>query len=274
MLSKYFEVKTKTKKFDDDLLWSMGEIRGKKVLLLGAGDEFVEINKRYFFTEILNIVAIADEKFAKSECCCCCDCGCGGEHSHEKEPQFFEGIRAISPSQIINEDYDVLMITCENPKSMLNYVFNDLRIQNKDVRTVFNEEVEDEAENLNYLYKLDFDKTLPKLTKKLDGKKVLLYGAGKLLELIKKYFDISDLDIIGISDKRFVNHAENEEWYGYKVYAPQEIKELNPDFVLITTKFYIKIIEELLYDVLKGTKIKVKPLVKKSFMTLLKEIFG
>ena len=44
MLSKYFQLKTKTKKFDDDLLWSMGEIKGKRVILLGAGEDFVELN--------------------------------------------------------------------------------------------------------------------------------------------------------------------------------------------------------------------------------------
>ena len=38
MLSKYFQLKTKTKKFDDDLLWSMGEIKGKKFILYGDGE--------------------------------------------------------------------------------------------------------------------------------------------------------------------------------------------------------------------------------------------
>ena len=36
MLSKYFYAKTRTKKFDDDLLWSMGEIRDKRVIIYGS----------------------------------------------------------------------------------------------------------------------------------------------------------------------------------------------------------------------------------------------
>ncbi len=276
MLSKYFYVKTKSKKFDDDLLWSMGEIKGKRVLLYGAGEAFVELNKKYFFTEVLNIVAIADKKFEHEECKCGCCCNCEHEHeeTHKYETQYFEGIRAIAPSDIPNEDYEVLLITNENPKPILRYVFNELEIENKDVRTVFNEEIHDEQQNLLYLYKFDFDKTLPKLIKKLEGKSVLIYGAGVFFELMKKYFDLSGLNIVGISDKRFTEHEENEEWEGYKAYAPEEIKELNPDYVLVATKYYINIIEDLYYNLLKDTKIKIKPLMKKPFWTLVKEIWG
>ena len=255
MLTRYFKEKIKTRKFDDDLLWSMGEIKGKRVILLGAGEDFVELNQRYFFKDVLNIVAIADEKFAK-------------------EPvETFDGIRAITPKQIKNEDFDVLLITSENPRPILDFVFNDLCIENKDVRTVFNEEIKDERENLNYLYEFKFDKTLPKLVKKLKGKSIVLYGAGAFLELIKKYFNLSELNIIGISDRRFENHGENDEFLGYKVYAPDEIKDLNPNYVLVSTKLYVDLLEDLMYKTLKHTKIKLKPLVKKPILTLIREIW-
>lgn len=276
MLSKYFEIKTKSKKFDDDLLWSMGEIKSKKVLLYGAGEAFVELNKRYNFTENLNVVAIADKKFEVEECECGCCC-CGHEHKHEhkeKKEQYFEGIRAIAPEEILNEDYEVLLITNENPNPILRYVFKDLNIKDKDVRTVFNQEIPDEQPSLLYLYEYKFEKTLPKLVKKLEGKSVVIYGAGVFFEAIKKYFDLSGLNIIGISDRKFEDHEENEEFLGYKVYAPGEIKYLNPDYVLVATKYYINIIEDLYYNTLHGTKIKIKPLMKKPFWTLFKEIWG
>ena len=255
MLSKYFQLKTKTKKFDDDLLWSMGEIKGKKVILYGAGEEFIELNKLYFFKDILNIVAIADKKF-------------------ETDPvETFEGIRAITPNQIKNEDYDVLLITNENPQSILNFIFNDLCIENKDIRTIFNEEIQNEYDDLNYLFQFDFNKTLPKLIKKIKGKSVILYGATTFLELIKKYFNLSELNIIGVADRKFLNHEENEEFLGYKKFSPDEIKSLKPDYVLVATKYYVNIVEDLYYDTLKGTKIKIKPLVKKDFWTIVKEIW-
>ncbi len=262
MLSKYFYAKTKSKKFDDDLLWSMGEIKGKRVLIYGAGKGFVELNKKYFFKDTLNVVAIADKKF---ECNCGSDCNCNKE---------FEGIRAIAPKQILNEDFDVILISNENPRAILNYLINELNIENKDIRTMFNEEISDEQVNYNYLCNFDFEKTLPKLVKKLKNKTVMLYGAGVFLELIKKYFDISGLNVVGVSDRRFEGHSENEEFLGYKVYAPTEIAEVKPDYVLVATKMYINIIEDLYYNTLKGTKIKIKPLMKKPFWTLVKEIWS
>lgn len=264
MLSKYFERKTKTKKFDDDLLWSMGEIKDKKVLLYGAGQGFVKLNETYDFKNNLNIVGIADRKF---ECTNNCQCECGSECSKE-----FLGIRTVAPSQIINEDYDVILITNENYKPILKYLTDELFIRDKDIRTVFNEEIKDEQPNLNYLYSQKFDKTLPKLLKKLKDKKVVFYGAGVYLELIKNYFDISSLNVIAISDKKFENN-EISEFLGYKTCTPEQIKTLKPDYVIMTTKFYINIFEYLSDDLLKGSKIKIKPLVKKSFWTLLKEIW-
>ncbi|MBQ3312050.1 hypothetical protein IJG72_08235 [bacterium] len=262
MLSKYFYAKTQTEKFNNDLLWSMGEIKGRRVLIYGAGEGFVELNKKYFFKDALNVVAIADKKF---------ECKCGGDCNCNKE---FEGIRAIAPEQILNEDYDVILISNENPRPILNYLFNELNIENKDIRTVFNEEISDERTNYNYLCEFKFEKTLPKLVNRLKNKTVVLYGAGVFLELIKKYFDISGLNIVGIADRRFENHYENEEFLGYKVYSPSEIKDVNPDYVLVATKFYINIIEDLYYNTLKGTKIKIKPLLRKPFWTLVKEIWG
>lgn len=264
MLSYYFQRKTKTRKFDNDLLWSMGEIKDKKIILYGAGEEFFELNKKYDFTNTLNIVAIADNSL-EHHCNCGCECHC----KHE-----IEGVRAIAPHDILNEDYDVILITDENPKQSLDIIFNTLNIQGKDVRTVFNEDVRDEQANLNYLSEHNFEKTLPKLIKKLHNKSVMFYGAGVFFELIKQYFDISDLNVIGIADKRFENHSENEEFLGYKVYAPKEIKDVNPDYVIVTTRTYIDIIEDLYYNTLKDSKIKIKPLVQKSFFTLIKEIWS
>ena len=75
------------------------------------------------------------------------------------------------------------------------------------------------------------------------------------------------------SDKRFENHGENDEFLGYKVYAPEEIKDLNPNYVLVSTKLYVDLLEDLMYKTLKHTKIKVEPLVKKPILTLIREIW-
>ena len=132
-------------------------------------------------------------------------------------------------------------------------------------------QIKEEDENLRYLSKHKLHLTLPKLVKSLQGKKVIIYGAGTLFHLIKKNYDITGLNIVGIADKKYETSKDIETEYGYKVYKLDEIKDTDADCILVTVKFYIPILEDL-YERYKNTNIKVKPLVKKSFWTLLKEL--
>lgn len=261
MLSKYFKSKIKTQKFDDDLLWSMGEIKDKKVLIFGAGEEYFELDKKYDFKNILNIVGITDPHFGT---CNCHSCTCNNE---------IEGLDKILPDKINELDYDVILVTNENPKPILHYLFNDLKIENKDVRTVINEEIPDERENWNYLYEYNFEKTLPKTIKELSGASVILYGDVNLIDLIKRNFDISHINIIGISGQKFLENSEYQEYFGYKVYSLEDLKSANADYLLIAAQNYVEIIEDLYYNKLKNSKMRFKPFIKKSFITIFKEIF-
>lgn len=135
------------------------------------------------------------------------------------------------------------------------------------------EEIYMENENHEYLEGFNFGKHIKYLTKKLKDKSIILYGAGSYLEVIKKYYDLSGLNIIGIADKRFEKEGNSEsEFLGYKTIKPCDIKEIHPDYVLVATKFFVNITEDLMMNLLKDTDIKVRPLVKKSFFVLLKEI--
>ena len=255
MLSKYFEIKTADKDFKEHITNLLNSLKDKKVLLYGAGQGFQELNKIYKITEMLNITAIADKKF-------------------EKDNTDITGLKQISPNDIKNNEFDTILITNEKANGIKNFLINDLGIGENQIQQIFKEEIKDEAVNLNYLYKHHFDKTLPKLIKKLKGKSVLVYGAGAYFELVKKYFDLSGLNIIGISDKRFEKDKEITSFEGYKTYTPEKIKDLKPDYVIVATKFYTSLIENLYYNTLKGSKIRIKPLVRKSFWTLLKEIWN
>lgn len=258
MLSKYYNLRTEKDEFKKHLQNLFEELKDKKVLLYGAGEGFEDLDNKYSFKEKMNIVAIADMKFAKS---------------NQTE---FRGIKAISPEEIKNQEYDVILITNESYTKIVSYLEKDLCVE-KDIKKIFEESFSQECANVNYLLKFSFDKTLPKLAKKLKGKKVVFYGAGVFLEAINKYFDIKDINAIGIADKKFEEAGIKEtmsEFLGYKTYSPDEIKDLNPDYVVVTTKMYTNIIDSLYFDTLKNTKIKVVPLLKKPFMTLLKEIWG
>ena len=252
MVSKYFEIKTKENDFDEYIKNLTEGLKDKKVIIFGLGDDLIKLNEIYSIFDKLNIVAASDIKIKSAKKL---------------------SLRVIEPKKIIEEDFDTILVVNSNFNMIKNYLLCEIGVDEKlDIIPLFKETIKDEYENLNYLYKFHFDKTLPKFIKKLNNKRVMLYGAGVYLELIKKYFDISGLNIIGIADKRFESHEENIEFLGYKAFAPDEITEENPDYVVVATKKYVNIIEDLYYNRLKGTKIKIKPLVKKDFFTLLKEI--
>ncbi len=126
---------------------------------------------------------------------------------------------------------------------------------------------------LEYLKSVNFAKQLKKLNKKLKGKTVVIYGAGILFEKLKNNYDLSGLNIIGISDRKYTEEAEGQEHLGYKIIPLDRIADYKPDYVLISTLKFLSIMDDFKNNVFKGTKIKVLPLVDKPFFTLLKEIF-
>ena len=256
MLSKYFCVKTKTEGFEKNIAQIIEKASGKRVLIYGAGEGFLELNKRYQIVKNLDIVAIADRKFET----CATNIICG--------------VKAIKPADIPTYDFDLVIVTNELASPIVNYLVADLCVQLEKIQTIFKEEIKDERINLNYLYKHKFDKTLPKLIKKMRNKKIVFYGAGVFLALIQKYFDISELNVLAIADKKYETYCPEEKHLGYKTCSPSEIVNLNPDYVVVATKMYIGIIEDLHYNVLNGTKIKIQPLLKKSLTTLIKEIWN
>lgn len=125
-----------------------------------------------------------------------------------------------------------------------------------------------------YLSEIKFEKWLKTIKKKAKGKKIIIYGAGSLFEFINKNYDLSDLNIIAISDMKFENAPENTEYLGYKAIAKDRITKYNPDYVLVSTLNYISIIEDFECNYFEGTKIKVRPLAKMPLLKLIKEIWS
>ena len=166
MLSKYFEIKTNSKSFGKSIKKLFVDLKNKKVLLYGAGQGYFYLNNMYKITDKLNVVAIADKKF-------------------EKNSEDITGLKQIIPDDIANTEYDAILITNEKPKGIKSFLINELKVEEDNIYQIFIEDIKDEAVNLNYLYKYNFDKTLPKLIKKLNGKTIMLYGAGAYFELIQ-----------------------------------------------------------------------------------------
>ncbi len=129
-------------------------------------------------------------------------------------------------------------------------------------------------EHLELLKKYKFDKQLKKLDKNLKNKSVLIYGAGIYFKKIKENYDLSNLNIIGISDKKFQLEQEGQEEFGIKIVPYDKIWKLNPDVILIATLNTFNIYKSLKKEINKnGLKIKLLPLVDKPFFDLLAEVF-
>lgn len=117
-----------------------------------------------------------------------------------------------------------------------------------------------------YLKEVNFDKQFDFLVKKLKGKDVVIYGCGQLFEYINKKYNLKLINIIGVCDLKFLN-AGVTEFLGYKVLDLKEIEVLKPDYILVSMLNYTEIIKNF------ETKIRLKPLVKKSLIKVLKEIW-
>ena len=128
-------------------------------------------------------------------------------------------------------------------------------------------------EQLEYLKSVKFEKNLNKLNRKLKNKTVVIYGTGILFQKILKNFDLSKHNIIGISDRKYLDADEGREELGYKIIPLEKIADYKPDYILVATLKFLSIIDDFQNNLFKGKGIKILPLVDKPFLTLLKEIF-
>ncbi|OLA93978.1 MAG: hypothetical protein BHW64_05690 [Candidatus Melainabacteria bacterium LEY3_CP_29_8] len=82
-----------------------------------------------------------------------------------------------------------------------------------------------------YLTFVNEQRYIDKLAKKYNNKKILIYGTGTIAEHIFDNYDLSKLNIIAVSDKKYTIRST---YKGYLAVSPDEIKDLNPDIILFT----------------------------------------
>lgn len=113
---------------------------------------------------------------------------------------------------------------------------------------------------LNQFEMYNFGKQLDKLVKKYKNKKIVIYGAGKFCQTIMDNYDLSKLNIIAISDKKFknVNLDSSEIYMNYKCVSPQNIHLLKPDIVLISVEKPFNIEKYFCTELFKQTGKKFK----------------
>ena len=120
------------------------------------------------------------------------------------------------------------------------------------------------SENLEeYLKEVKFEKYLRKLKRKLKNKKVLIYGTGSLFQLILQKYSLKDINILGISDGKYLLKDAGNKDLGFNIIPKEKIKDYSPDYILVATKNYEKIIRNFEFNFTQNKKIKVIPFVKK-----------
>ena len=253
MLEKYFNKKINTKEFKKNVADIIQKLKGKNVVICGEKSNFIRLNKIYNFSKYFNITGYVNYKEN-----IIADC--------------VEGIKVSKFDELSELDFDYILITSVKPDDVCSIITNELDESRQNIEILFKEDLRDTSENLNYLLKYKFNKTLPILCNKLKGKKVLFYGGGLFFHLINKYYDLSPLNAIGVVDKNQSEIRNSEELIcGYKLYSPKQILELNPDYILITTKKVISIANSLYCDYVKGTQIRIIPLIKKNIISTILE---
>ncbi len=79
-----------------------------------------------------------------------------------------------------------------------------------------------------------YKKQFSEVIQKFKNKKIILYGAGEFFNVIDNSYDLRRyFDIAGISDKKFENGKMNE-YNGYKVILPSELRDYSADAILLT----------------------------------------
>ncbi len=105
-------------------------------------------------------------------------------------------------------------------------------------------------------------KRIDKFAEKYAGKKIVLYGAGALLEDIYKELDFSKLNIIAVSDIKFLPDNE-QNFFGIKCISPSDIKPSDFDVILTTVLKPCAVIP-FLNKIIKGNSIKIEHLIEET----------
>ena len=125
-----------------------------------------------------------------------------------------------------------------------------------------------------YLESINFQKQLDDIERKYKNKRILIYGTGLLFSTIVENYDISKLNIIGVSDLKYDIYDENRLCHGYKIVHFSNIKEQNPECILISIFNFLPVMYKFKNNFFKNTKVKIIPFADKSFLALLREIWG
>ena len=116
----------------------------------------------------------------------------------------------------------------------------------------------------NYLNTNHFKRQLKFLVKKIKNKKVIFYGAGELFRYIFNNFDLSEINIIGISDKSFDN-IQQTHYKNLLIIPTNQIKEYDVDYVILSVLNWQEVLISNYKNKIFPKNTKVFPICKSKF---------
>ena len=124
-----------------------------------------------------------------------------------------------------------------------------------------NKIIQDKQFWLEYFEKNNIQKYIDNLAKKFMGKKVLLYGYGLVTRILLENYDLSKLNIVAISDRKFLG-CDIKQVQNFELVSPNKIKLCDYDLILISLKQFDNIKKSLrhkglkkpIYGIIKGVK--------------------
>lgn len=125
----------------------------------------------------------------------------------------------------------------------------------------------------DYLKELDAQVKINRLAKMYKNKKIAIYGAGQYSMAIFENYDLSKLNIVAISDRKF-NDITKRNFFGLNCVAPFELPQIDFNILLVANLDYYNFSRMLDREILYGTKkanIEMRPLIKVTFSDLLKK---
>lgn len=118
------------------------------------------------------------------------------------------------------------------------------------------------------------ERKIKKLKNRLKNKRILIYGTGKFFQKSYKEYNLSELNIIGVADKKYELNDSIKEDFGYKVVRISEIHKQKIDCILICLEKPSLVISELKTYFKKIKIISLNNLFEFSCLSKFKKMIG
>lgn len=94
---------------------------------------------------------------------------------------------------------------------------------------------------------------IEKISRKLKNKRVIIYGTGKLFQVLKSAEVFSDWNVAGVCDNKYLPEDENLECEGYRIINHDNLANYKADYIFVSVQKPLQILNRL-----KNSKLHAK----------------